>query len=170
MVTQPPRGSARGLCTRSGTRRTQSQAWVPARGQNCQKAADPWTRAAVLVRAAGQGLTDVSRIWSPRSECHPGRFLPRRLFLACGFSPCPHVAFPLGAVETALVSHSFFIPPAMPHGLRGLSSPTRDGTRALGPESTEAQPRDRQATVSCPLLMKPSGRGVRASRLISAGA
>lgn len=80
--------------------------------------------------------TDVSQIWSPRSECHPGWFLPRvSSWLAASLHVLTWPFLWEQRRHSSGLSLSFFIPPAMPHGLWGLSSPTREQTRALGPES-----------------------------------
>ena len=130
-----------------------SQAWVRSQGSEQPKASVRWAPAAVSAR------TGVPQIWSPRSECSPGWFLPG---VSSWLAASPRVLTRpfLCEQRRALVSRA--LPPSPQPCLMafgGLSSPTRDRTWAL---STESQPLDSQAALSR-LLMKPSSLWIRAS-------
>ena len=129
-----------GLCERAVNQERHGEDSVPCLGPSQgseppkgRRPVDPGGRESEGRRPGAHGcLTDLE----PTVRVPSGLvwFLPRRLFLACGFSPCPHVASPLGAVKTQLWSLALLLSPQpclMAYGVLVHQPGTEPGPSAL---------------------------------------
>lgn len=137
VVTQPPRGSVRAM-NQERHREDSVPGLGPARGQNRQKAAVPWTWAAVTVKAAGQGLTRPARM-SHGSGAHGQSAI--RVGSSPGVSSWLAASLHVltwpssgSSGDTALVSRSLFLSPQpclMAYGVLVHQPGTKPGPSAL---------------------------------------